>query len=86
MEYNTRLTELILKLLKQPQKLNFSAAYLEENIGNDYRNNFGKHYRKNSIELKKYHQPFEEKHGFQQDLSMLDLLFNEGPNAINYLK
>lgn len=86
LEYNTHLTELILKLLKQPKKLNFSAAYVEENIGNDYRNNFGKHYRKNSIELKKYHQPFEEKHGFQQDLSMLDLLFNEGPNAINYLK
>ncbi|MFN7014370.1 MAG: WbqC family protein, partial [Bacteroidia bacterium] len=85
LEYNTQLTELILKLLKQPQKLNFSDAFVQQNIENDYRNNFGKHYRKNSIEFKKYHQPFEEKHGFQQDLSILDILFNEGPNAMDYL-
>lgn len=86
LEYNTQLTELILKLLKQPKKLSFSSSYVEQNIENDYRNNFGKHYRNNSIKLKKYHQPFEEKHGFQHDLCILDLLFNEGPNAINYLK
>lgn len=85
LEYNTQLTELILKLLKQPKKLSFSSSYVEQNIGNDYRNNFGKHYRNNSIKLKKYHQPFEEKHGFQHDLCILDLLFNEGPNAIKYI-
>ncbi len=28
-----------------------------------------------------YHQVFSEKHGFVPDLSILDLLFNEGPNA-----
>ncbi|MDB5193332.1 MAG: WbqC family protein [Segetibacter sp.] len=33
----------------------------------------------------KYSQVFEEKNGFQQNLSILDLLFNEGPNAANLL-
>ncbi|MCF8346304.1 MAG: WbqC family protein [Bacteroidales bacterium] len=28
-----------------------------------------------------YHQVFSEKHGFVPDLTILDLLFNEGPNA-----
>ncbi len=32
-----------------------------------------------------YTQVFEEKHGFQSNLSILDLLFNEGPNAKNLL-
>lgn len=32
-----------------------------------------------------YTQVFGSKHGFLQNLSILDLLFNEGPNAINYL-
>ena len=33
-----------------------------------------------------YTQVFALKHGFINNLSILDLLFNEGPNAINYLE
>ena len=33
-----------------------------------------------------YHQVFEEKHGFQSNLSILDLLFNEGPGSLSLLK
>jgi len=34
----------------------------------------------------RYIQIFEAKHGFQRNLSVLDLLFHEGPEALNYLK
>ena len=34
----------------------------------------------------KYNQVFIEKHGFIPNLSILDLLFNEGPNALKLLK
>ena len=34
----------------------------------------------------KYIQMFDEKHGFIPNLSVLDLLFMEGPNAISYLE
>ena len=34
----------------------------------------------------KYTQVFDNKHGFIQNLSCLDLLFNQGPNAIDYLE
>lgn len=33
-----------------------------------------------------YTQVFETKHGFLNDLSIVDLIFNEGPNASNYLQ
>ncbi|WP_298499983.1 WbqC family protein [uncultured Algibacter sp.] len=36
--------------------------------------------------FEKYTQVFNNKHGYIQNLSILDLLFNEGPNALNYLE
>lgn len=35
--------------------------------------------------LETYTQVFTEKHGYIDNLSILDLLFNEGPNSLNYL-
>ena len=35
---------------------------------------------------KPYFQVFSRKHGFRSDLSIMDLLFNEGPDSICYLK
>lgn len=39
-----------------------------------------------AITLPEYHQLFTEKHGYLPNLTVLDLLFNEGPNAITYLE
>jgi len=33
-----------------------------------------------------YKQVFDSKYGFLNNLSVLDLLFNEGPNSLNYLE
>jgi len=38
------------------------------------------------VEYPKYMQVFEEKNGFIQNLSILDLLFNLGPKSTDYLK
>lgn len=37
-------------------------------------------------ELKSYTQVFENKYGHIPNLSIVDLIFNEGPNSLNYLK
>ncbi len=42
--------------------------------------------RKFEIVQPKYNQVFGERHGFIKNASTLDLLFNEGPNALLYLK
>ena len=36
-------------------------------------------------EFQPYDQVFDSKYDFLPNLSILDLLFNEGPNAVNYL-
>lgn len=35
---------------------------------------------------REYYQVFKNKHGFQPDLSIIDLMFNMGPESILYLK
>ena len=39
----------------------------------------------NKIEIPHYHQVFQSKHGFINNLSVLDLLFNLGPQSLEYL-
>lgn len=42
--------------------------------------------RVSSFEAEPYTQVLEVNHGFLPNLSVLDLLFNQGPNAISYLE
>ena len=62
-----------------------SDQFLKTTSESDYR--FLVNARKESkIDTTAYIQVFQDKHGFINNLSILDLLFNEGPNAISYLK
>ena len=51
----------------------------------DLRNAFSPKMKASIPKFTPYHQVFEERHGFVPDLSILDLLFNEGPEAGSYL-
>ena len=42
--------------------------------------------KKDSAQFESYTQVFNEKYGYINNLSILDLLFNEGRYAIDYLK
>ncbi len=66
----------------------YSNEYVEagKNI-KDYRNTIDP--KKSSdlhIDYPRYIQIFEDKHGFIKNLSILDLLFHEGPETLNYIK
>lgn len=80
--------ELIILLLKY-LKINKSAIYTSEfeqpvNSLHDFRYRFSP---KNEPEFnaKPYLQVFENENGFIPDLSIIDLIFNMGPEAIDYL-
>ena len=84
-DYNREQLALLLKLLKIKLPLQFTETY-EVTYPNliDLRNTMSPKIIPD-MEQKPYFQVFEERKGFLKNLSIVDLLFNQGPQAINYL-
>ena len=85
-KFNFDLINLILEWTDIEMKSELSKSYkiqyknsldLRENIENK---------KYSSSENIIYKQVFSDKNGFLNDLSIIDLIFNEGPNSISYLK
>jgi len=87
LDFNEALFYTVLDLLKLKSQVSFSEKYIEtiDSHWIDYRNTFSPK-KKSVVMFPNYIQVFEEKHGFMPNLSIIDLLFNEGPAAIDYLK
>lgn len=83
-DYNSELLELVLKLMKLKLDINYTSEYTDSFDGLDFRENI--HPKTASVlDQKKYFQVFDDRHGFLPNLSIVDLLFNQGPNTLNYL-
>ncbi|HRR49630.1 MAG TPA: WbqC family protein [Bacteroidales bacterium] len=83
--YNNRLLNTILDLIGISSVPEFTQNYIRDFEGNDYRNYF--HPKKEVLFNNKYgqyYQVFAHKYGFIPNLSIIDLLFNEGPNSITF--
>lgn len=84
MDMNLQTIEIVAKCLRMPLEITTTAEYVQNPIEIDYRNlSNGK---KDTYQFESYPQVFEEKFGFLNNLSILDLLFNEGNHALTYLK
>ena len=87
-DLNDKMAEIILSCLQFEKTVHKSNHYLSTVIGlSDYRQKI--HPKQPSLDFStgvKYIQVFEDKLGFFPNLSVLDLVFNEGPNAIALLK
>ena len=86
---NNKILAWILKSLKVNAEVIFSEEYRKEPEGEiDFRSKIlPKTFQSNSENWKPvYSQVFEDKIGFQPNLSIIDLMFAEGPNALNLLK
>ncbi|MDM8175021.1 MULTISPECIES: WbqC family protein [Olivibacter] len=85
-DFNTDLTSMLLRLLKIRKALTFTTSYLDNDAGiQDFRNRIHPKQTYQAKEFKPYFQVFEPKHGFLPNLSIVDLLFNQGPNSLNFL-
>ncbi|AQS95190.1 hypothetical protein BXQ17_00770 [Polaribacter sp. BM10] len=62
-----------------------SESYIESEEKFDFRNLADAKFTPNIL-TNNYIQMFDDKHGFIPNLSILDLLFMEGPNAISFLE
>ncbi len=83
-DLNQQILEMIFKQLQLKIDVRYSENYIDPGTDDDFRNSISPK-NKSGIGFSFYQQVFSEKHGFQSDLSILDLLFNMGPDAKEYL-
>ncbi len=88
-DFNESLQEKIMGFLKLQKNYTFTKQYVQspENPS-DYRNLFSQKDAAKSdtdFQVIPYIQVFESKYGFIPNLSIVDLLFNCGPRAIDHL-
>ena len=83
-DYNLELFEVVLKLIKMPVKYDFTLNY-EKSCENliDFRM-VNTPNKPSDYQNKKYYQVFEDKNGYFNNISILDLLFNQGPQALKF--
>jgi len=97
-DLNSRLTSVILNILGLPAELSYTQDY-KRYYANDFRDSI--HPKRESplnadplqsdtpvshSPGKRYHQLFAHKYGFIENLSIIDLIFNEGPESILYFR
>jgi hypothetical protein len=86
MEFNFKCLDTLFECMQLDLSYNKTKTYQKDiNSSEDLR--FLTNARKEKeFNFSEYTQVFGGKHGFISNLSVLDLLFNEGPNALTYLE
>ena len=92
-DFNMETTEKMIELLDIRPKISITETYIqskelkEEDEIKDFRDAIRPKKPLPDAEFvpKRYYQVYGQKHGFQPNMSILDLLFNEGNEAIFYL-
>lgn len=70
--------------LQLEQSFKTTTSYQTESGSEDFRILADRKHQPKTI-VDRYTQMFDDKHGFLPNLSILDLIFMEGPNALSYL-
>jgi hypothetical protein len=84
-DYNEQMLQFIFRAIKLPVELTFTETYeAAYPLLEDLRDAINPK-KKMDFNQKPYYQVFEERNGFLKNLSIADLLFNRGPQTINYL-
>lgn len=82
-DYNLELLQWLFKQLKTTASFELTEEYHEIPAELDFRSRTL--FKKPEGEFKPYFQVFDDREGFKPNLSIADLLFNQGPQAKNYI-
>lgn len=86
LDLNMKTIKMVSEWLEVDLNNDFSKKYVEDyNTKFDLRNLI-EHKNKRKKLIPYYTQVFSNKNGFINDLSIIDLIFNEGPNSLRFLK
>lgn len=89
LDFNEAIREKMCELIDIQPKVSYTDEFKVEGLGfiNDYRTAINPKHPEPDADFisKPYYQVYQQKHGFLPNLSILDLLFNMGPESIFYL-
>jgi hypothetical protein len=87
LDLNFETLEIVSKCLRMKLEYTTTTEYFHEVDTNEYKDfRTLVNGKKDSSSFESYTQVFDDKYGFINNLSVLDLLFNEGKYALDYLK
>jgi len=87
LEYNCELFKVLLEILGLEKKIGFTVHYSKDPEGlEDKRSLVNQKTKDSNISYPEYQQTFHPKFGFIPNLSIIDLIFNLGPEATDYIQ
>lgn len=88
LDLNNKILEKCFKILNLRSNYNFSTEFIKPNSIKDFREVISPNAKIPDLKFSsiEYFQVFAERHGFMKNLSILDLIFNEGPNSANIIQ
>jgi hypothetical protein len=85
LDFNLKALEVILQILKTEKAWSLNAEYIKNPQEINFREKFSAK-NPSEFEVEEYYQTFSDKSGFLEDLSILDLICNKGPESLTYIK
>ncbi len=85
LDFNLKIFDILSDLIGMETSYSLTMEYLKNPKEKDLRY-LAIAKKEPEFPLTKYNQVLQENHGFLSNLSVLDLLFNEGPNTLTYLE
>ena len=85
LDFNLKALEIVLQVLKTEKAHSLNAEYIKNPEEVNFREKFSAK-QPSEFEMDEYYQTFTDKLGFIQDLSILDLICNKGPESMTYIR
>ncbi|MGU3373695.1 WbqC family protein [Chryseobacterium sp. M5A1_1a] len=85
LDFNLKGLEVIQQILKTEKAHSLNEEYIKNPECINFREKFSAK-STSEFEMEDYYQTFSDKFGFLEDLSILDLICNKGPESLTYIK
>lgn len=85
LDFNIKSIKIILDILKTEKAYSLNEEYIKNPEQTNFRERFSAK-SPTEYEMAEYYQTFSDKMGFLADLSILDLICNNGPESLTYIK
>lgn len=85
LDFNLKGLEVIQQILKTEKAHSLNEEYIKNPESISFREKFSAK-TSSEFEMEDYYQTFSDKLGFLEDLSILDLICNKGPESLTYIK